>query len=645
MKGLRFLTSLLTLLLLCSCSERVDRPTVSMLITQGFSESFYRSLAEDVRKDLGIDIEFVYENSSGQSAMLLQDFVHNDLKADIIFTFSKIPDRYLEDCCVDLASKSNLTRHYTYEALGEFMTEVGRAYQLPLSSRLVGITYNATLMREKGWKLPETYGDMLSLKKECDREGVPFAVTDIKYTGHAFNYLFNIMGSQWLSTVKGKAWMDGFLDGVKTLQVFKKNADYFRRWTEDGLFGELAGTATPALVQFGQRRALFCFSNRNNVYGYRGPMLDAEGNETGRMLDDEFKVMPWISEDGSNNCFTFSNNCWVMINRDLEAERGSLERALEVLEYMMGEKYAELAVDESRDVYTAFDDLDIREDRLFYEYADHIRRGFLQPWYYGFFEEATIIETGRELSSYMANEYRKRGWSTDNVHRINYVFNDAATFDSAIGMLRNSLHAQMDDYLGWSEERIESSGIARMTAIAGALALQEELGDIEVSVGLMPYASDIDELQPWKAVAVQNAKAYPGALQKGYSYVFEPCGCTELVGVRLTGGRIREIVAGGYDPSDYFTDPATGESTFDSARYGPYPYACETKGGAALEDDREYVVALSPNTLEKKVYEELLAEGRVIASGGRLRSANLARGIDLYFDMHPTISNANIRWE
>ena len=644
MKRFSVLSLILAALTLCSCGGREDGQTVSMLVTQGFSEKFYRTLADDVKKDLGIDIEFVYENCVNQSSMILQDFVQNDLKADIVFTYTKVPNRYLEDCCLDFMSRSDLMSHYSYSKVREFMSEDGCAYQLPLSSRLVGITYNATLMEEKGWKLPSTYQDMLDLKRKCDAEGIPFAVTDIKYTGHGFNFLFNVMGPQWLFTVKGESWLNGFLNGNKSAQVFKEAADYFRRWVEDGLFGDLADIKSAARIQFGQRRALFCFTNRNNFTGYSGPMCDREGNPTGVMLNDRFKTMPWISEDGSNNCFTMYDNCWVMVDRTVEHNKAKLDAVLSVLEYMMCDKYVSLAMDEAADVYCAFNDIDIREDRLFYDYADHIRRGFLQPWYYYDFEETTIIETGTEIVSYIYNVYRKNGWPVDQTRHINYVFNLNATFDSAMGMLRNSLHAQQEDFLGWAEEFVDYPGVARMTAIAGAMTLQEQLLGEEVTAALMPYVRDIKDLQPWKAVSVQNTRVYPGVLKKGYSFIFEPPGCPEIVGVRMSGARLREIVSAGYDPSDYFIDPVTGQSTFDIENYGPYPYALEIKGGASLEDDREYLVALSPATLEKKLYDAFLEQGSVLKKGGHIVSGNLANGITLYFLEHPTISNSNISW-
>ena len=612
------------LILLCSCGGQKETPTVSMLVTQGFKQPFYLALAEDVKTDLGIDLEFVYENAQSQTSAIVQDFIHNDLKADIIFICCEVPGENLKDCCLDFASQSDLTSHYSYSQIKEVMEDDGSIYTLPLSSRLIGITYNATLFREKGWEVPSNYQEMLELKKKSDEAGCVFAITDLRYTGHSFNYLFHLMGAQWLSTVKGKIWFDGFIKGTKTLHVFKENADYFRRWVENGLFGELADFSGDAMKQFGQRRALFGYSTTNSLAGYSGPMYDRDGHETGVMLNDEFRSMPWISEDGSNNCFTRYDNCWVMVNKAVADDKDKLANTLAVLDYMMSEKYSKMAASEGEDIYVAFGNQEIEEDRLYYYYADDIKRGFLQPWYYNDFEEATIIETGTEIASYIVSTYMQNGWLYKDVRHMNYTFRPNANFDTAIGMLRNSLHAQKEDYLGWAEEAIESPEIARMVAISCGMALQDAVPEEEVNVALLPYANSYKDIKPWEKVPVQNIRVKRGVLHKGYSYIFEPPACTDVVGIRMTGRRIKEIVARGYKT---------------------YPYACETKGRMTLDDNKEYVVALCPNTLEDGVYDEFAAAGKVLVSEGKPITNNLSQGVVLYFQQHPSISNTNISWE
>ena len=631
MRIFRFLSCVFIGFILCSCAGQKDDSAVTMLVIKGFGEQHMTELAENVKRDLGIDIEFIYESSSSTNSQVEQHFIHNDLNADIIFTAARVQDSYLKNCCLNLFTDSDLVSKFPMWKVKEMMTPDGAVYQLPLSSKLIGITYNKTLLEEKGWKVPRTFNDMLDLKSKCDAEEIPFAFTDIRSTSAPFNCLFNLMGAQWLNSVKGSVWLEGFLEGTKSVNVFKAQARYFRKWTESGLFGEFA--CGDALEQFSKRRALFCYSILNDSNGYSGPQYDEAGRKTGVMLEDVHKAMPWISEFGTDNCFTVYDNCIVMVNGALAAENKSDKRAkvLSVLEYMLSEESLKSVLELAKDAYFPIFENEFGEDRTYSEFRDDVKKGFVQPWYYDLFTNSNIIHTGAELGSYMINACVASNKKVGLVKKINYDFNPDATFDSAIYMLRNTLHSQEEEYLGWASEDIEAPELARMAAIAGGLSLQEQLKNEEVCVALMPYAAKLGDIQPWRKVPVMNAKAYQGALNAEYPLILTPMQCQDVAGIRMTGARIQEIVSGMYDPSDCYD--------YDSGRYGPYPYACVTKYGRKLEPDVEYLVAVVPATLRKDVYDAFVADGKVVPV-----TASLTHGISLYFSLHPTINNSEIDW-
>lgn len=634
----------------CSKANEDDSP-VTILVTQGMGEDYMRSLAKDVKKSLDIDVEFVYEVSTNISSLILLDFMNNNLKADMIFTGAKIRNEYLENSCLDFIAYTPLTSNYPYERLQDCMADNGAVYELPLSAKLIGITYNATLMEEKGWELPKNFDDMVALKRKCDAARIPFAITDVSMSGCGFNYLFHIMGSQWLSTVKGDVWIEGFLDGTKTVNVFKDRARYFEKWVDNGLFGELCSNPAGATAEFSRRRALFCYAVQNHSSGYEGPQYDANGNETGVMLNDIHKTMPWISEHGMNNCFTIYYNCWVMLNRSLidPDKKAHLNKVLEVMAYMMSSKYSKKATELSKDTYLSAEGFQIGRDRLYSEYARQIKSGFLQPWYYNYFNEGTIISTGVEINSYMINQQPKQK-QEELTHVANYDINPRATYNSAIATLRNSLHAQDEDYLGYAEELLDAESTAQLAAIAGGMALQEKIGDGKeiVRVAMLPYAKSIADLQPWRAVAVENTQVYPGVLKKAYSYVMQPAHCQEVLGIWMTGEEINNIIENKYDPSCYFIDKTTGISTFDNKKYGPYPYVCVRKNHKMLnlKDKKEYLVAVPRMALEKDVFEKFEKKGKILLSKKNKQpiTANTAHGIQLFFSKHQDVSRSNIIW-
>ena len=657
-KCMALLLAALVLVTAGACSATTvqqDDSPVTMLVTYGNGETYFTTLAERVKEDLGIDIEFVYETSTDPTDQLTQDFANDNLQADIVFTSAKVNDEYLKGSCIDLLSHSHITTYFTSAKVKECTADDGGVYQLPISSKLIGITYNATLLEEMGWELPQTFDDMLDLKQKCDEAGIRFSVSDFRETGHGFNYLFHIMGAQWLSGLEGADWLNGFLAGTETADAFQEVCEYFNRWVENDLFGSInleAGWG--ATNEFARTRALFCFAILNNSTGYDGPMYDADGNETGVELHDVHKSMPWISENGDNNCFTYYDNVWMMVNNDLLAadQADKLDKVLQILEYMTGEEFAEMTSDLSADVYLALNNFEMADDRLYSDYADEIRAGFLQPWYYSYFDANTIVATGAEIGAYVLNTTLTAEEAAARGTECNYDYNPDASFDSVFEVLTNNNNNQVtaaDNTLGTVTETLSIRDTARLTAIAGALTMQETL-DTEgvnavVGAALVPYVESREQLQPWRDIAVANAVLYPGTVTKATSYIAIPKQCGDVCAIRMTGAELQTICDAGYDPSGYFTDSETGECRFDKERYGTYPYVCQTRDGAALDAETEYIVAVSAKTLDADLYDTFAAEGRILTNqNGDILTANTFHGLELFYAEHPTVSADSITW-
>ena len=615
-------------LLAVSCSERKtvqDKSPVTIQVTSGFDEATYRTLADNVWRDLGIEVEFVYEFCSDVEHVTYLDIVNNNMKADIVFTSARIPSELLKNSCVDLMAKSHITSYFNYEKVKECTDEYGAVYELPFLSKLIGITYNATLMEEMGWKLPRTFQDMLDLKKKCERAGVPFAVTDMHFSGSGFNYLFHLMGSQWLSSIEGEEWISEFLKGNASVDVFKERCGYFKKWVESGLFGNIYTGYGEAVRHFNLDRALFWYSATNNRSGYDGPMFDSSGKETPRIIHDVFKTMPWISEDGSNNCFTVYDGVWGFVSSALLApdKEDKLARALKILEYIAGEDFSAFTISRSADNYLSLKSFKTTQDRLFSNFVDELHSGYIQPWYYNRFDANSIVNTGSEIGSYIIND-RYSGEARERLSRnVNYIYDPDAEFDKIFEILNNNNNNRLnptDNVLGTVTELLDRKATARLASASGALSLQKALDDAGenalVQVALLPYVEDIADLEPWRTLPVESSVVYPGKMESGLINVIVPYACYEVRGIYMTGARIKEIVKGGFEG---------------------YPYECVVRGDAALDDGTEYLVSVPSAALPSEIYSSLEADGKVIDT-----KAVMASGVSLYFAEHPEVSRGGI---
>ena len=631
-KAIVILLTLTMLFTVTACSKAVvqDDSPVTMLITLGNGEAYYTQLAQLINEKLGIEVEFVYHNSCDSSSMTKLYFANQDLPADIVFTSSKTDDALLKDSCVDLLSKSSVTSAYTQTTLSNCLTEDGTIYQLPISSKLIGITYNETLLQEMGWELPETFEDMKELKKKCDEAGIKFAVTDGAATGHGFNLLFHLMGAQWLSTSGGTTWFEEFQAGNVSEEEFMEKSDYFRRWTEAGLWGVFHTQDWQGSKEFMETRALFWFNILNSVDHYDGPEYDDEGNETGRELHDTYKTMPWISEDGSNNCYTYYDNCWVYVSKELEAADKSekLEKVLKIIEFMTTDEATALVSGISKDSYVSVNNYEMDDARLYAGYSDSIKTGFIQPWYYNSFDTNSIVITGGVINAYIAGE----GSFED-------IFTTLSECNQKYLNSETEILAEFPDGL-------DLENTAKLVAISAAEAinktLEENGKDERVDVAIAPYTPEGSSLPAFKGASVCNSIVYEGTLEVGMSTTIFPNSAINPCAIYMSGAEIKAITEAGFDPSDRFVDAETGESTFDSENYGPYPYVCLVKDGKELSDDTMYLVALNDKFLTNADYTAFSEAGMVVTDLTGTYTMN--QGLQLFADKHPVITAEDLVW-
>ena len=626
-------------LLACSCAHTggvpQDETPLTLLTSYGFGQEFTLRLAEQVKERYGIKLEFITEKSSDSATLMWQDLANDNMPADIILTAQQAPDSLLKGSCINLQARSNLTDLFPYLKVRECTADDGGVYQLPFCSKLIGITYNATLMEEMGCKAPRTYADMLELKKKCDEKGILFAATDMNLTGCGFNFLLHPMGSQWLSTLEGTEWINSFIKGEASISTFKEHCSYFRKWTENGLFGQPFAETGKAANVFKTRRALFLYSIFNNLSSYQGPECDENGVETGRILDDTYKTMPWISEDGSSNCFTNYDAIWVMLNHRLlkPDQQDKLEKALKVLRFIAEDNTQEIIANRGYDVYLYLEGFKSGEDRVYSNYTREISRGYIQPWYYNYFDGATIVNTGAEINSYLIKNYYGED-GAEAAEPSNMVYNPDASFDSIFEVFEhnnnNNNNLSQKHFLGTVKQTLSYQQSAQVYAVSCALCMQENLNKEygkenapAVEVAIIPYTKDLKDLDPWTPASVECAHIYPGHFEAPHTNVITPINAWRVSAFRMTGAEIGEIVRNGY--------------------LG-YPYAVVTKGGIELQNDVEYIVTTSRKLLEDSVLEWIDSRVLLLPGEDKELTANGPHGVELFFALHPEVGPEDINW-
>lgn len=619
----------IALVTVVSCRQdkvKQDDSPVSILVTID-EKSYFISLADKLRDELGIEVEFIHENSSDRTNQIRVDLANGNSQADIIFTNARVPDDMIKGSCVDLLSYSNIASLYTYGRIKAFSSDDGGLYQVPVSARLLGIMYNETLMEENGWEPPRNFDEMLLLKQKCDKLGIRFSTSSFRLSGHGVMFLTCIMGADWLSTIEGTEWMNGFLRGEYDAELFKEKSAYFRKWIDNGLFGSSFPDDSQTEQMFATTRSLFCLDINNHLCGYDGPQVDKNGKPSGKMLHDRFRTMPWISENGTNNCFAVNYSMWVMLSKSLlDPEKSDkLAKAKRILAYVLNPENMDYMSFVSPDSYIPVNGFDITEDKLYSKYADEIQEGFLQPLYYSYFDVNSIVRAGVKIGSYAITRSVPENRLDIIADKCRYKLDPSVSFDDIFSELEASMDYSKAAVLGHIEERLDFEQTAKLVAICGAMALQDEIDKNgrtdSVLVSMVPYVSERKNLEPWSTAIVMNSELYPGTLYENYQYAVLPPRGLQVEAVRMKGYAIKRVVENGF-------------AQF-SREYPPCPVMCVTKGDIELQDNEEYLVSVFPGTfdgvegVETDVMEE---KGRV------------ATGLHLFFDTNPSVNGNNIVW-
>lgn len=510
---------------------------------------------------------------------------------DIYFTTYYKPDvEDVSDKFLDLSGYDFMDR-YVAARLQE-VTVDGAVYMLPLAYNCLGITYNKTLLDENGWKLPDSLEEMEALKPEVEAAGYQFAMTELEFPGSGFQYVFNILSTSYVSTLDGMRWQHDFLNGDATMKgsaEMLEDMQLLQRWKEDGLLnanGDLKSDNS-TVTKMAEGNTLFLIGNSNDV-------LKMSGAET----MDHFRVMPYLSVDGSQNVYMLNVSRYVGLNKAL-AEEGNeqkLEDALHVMEVLSTvEGMDSLKPNQKNNVILPLKEATVGEESYYADVLEDLNAGHTAPFVYSGWENA-VVSIGTTMIDYIC---------------------DKATLDDVIQSFDDSqrmiTHNETKVYTTATED-LDISDCARLVGICFAQATGSDLALI--SEDTWNYNTEVDTMNREGV----SGSIYQVSIRDEEIVAILPTGWVgDIQTVTLTGARIKELAAYGYDRN--------GDGN-------TYPYNLVTKDGFEIDDDTTYTVAICGAT------QEVQTEGNMQDSG--------VVGLDAakeYLGQFETLSKKDLVWE
>ncbi len=565
-----------------------ERPVLTMNAPYRNTSHFYELMQEKYPE---VNLQITPYNGQNYTTYVL-DMRAAGQMPDIYFTTYYTPGR--NDDAADFldVSSYDFTGNYAQSRLRE-VTNEGAVYMLPLGYNALGITYNKTLLDDNGWELPTSLADIAQLKEAVEAAGYTFCRDQLQYPGYGFQYITNVLSTGFLSTVEGIKWQNAFITGETTVKDTPEMVEAFQlldRWKELGLLNAEGTPDDDAATKDTMRagNVLFLVGNSNTL------------NNTGEgSTSCEFRLMPYLSDDGSQNVFILNVSRYVGLNKSL-GEAGNeqkLEDALKVMDVLSTvEGMESLDPSQNSSRMLPLKNAPVSEDSYYANVLEELNSGHTANFIYAGWENY-IAPAGEEAIAYIKDEVDLDGlmeFFDDNQHLL--TDNDV-------------------EYYTTATETIEMDDCARAVGICFAQATDAAAALVSTN----PWIYNLDAYEMNKGGVSGKLFALPIGDSEIVSIL--PTGWrNNIQTVTLAGKRVKELAEQGYD---YLGDGSL-----------MFPYVLVTEGGAELDDDTTYTVAICG------VSDAVAEEGDLQDSG--VMGLDAARE---YFSQFETLSTKDIVWE
>ena len=503
---------------------------------------------------------------------------------DIYLTTVYTPGRHsLSDRLIDLSGYS-FTNNYTAASLHE-VSDNGAIYLLPTYFSCIGITYNKTLLDAHGWKLPSTFAELRALAPKVKEAGCRLALNQIAFPGYGFQYLCNIMDTGFFNTIEGRKWQNDFLDGKATVAGSEGMLEAFsilEQWKELGMLSGEGSWNNDAATRdmMAEGNTLFMLGSTNSI--------------SSEASSDEFRLMPYLSEDGTKNSLITQVSRYIGLNKNLEKDPQKLADALHVLEVLSTvEGMSALNCGCSNSQMLPLKDYVIPETSYYQPVADALYNGQTAPFIFSGWEDI-IVAVGNAGIDYICGSATLEDLiAAFDDNQVLICNNTDESYTTVTQKLTN------DDCV-----RLIGECFGRAAGAELALISRNEYHSTGGCVRMNPEGVS-GELYALPVTDQEITSILPTGWRGNIQIV------------TLTGARIRKLVDAGYERSGTI-----------------FPYALVKPDSLTIDDEETYTVVITG------VNDQIAAEGKLTDTGILGLTAAQA-----YFSQFETFSKEDILWE
>lgn len=501
-----------------------------------------------------------------------------------IFAVSYPPsDELQQENLIDLSGQDFIS-NINLKTVSDLSVD-GAVYLLPTNMSLFGVYYNKTLFAEHGWQVPTSLTELEALIPQIEAAGVTLAECTTQYMGASFAYFFDTNAPEYFTTLDGISWMRSYLSGdAAAAGNLEAQVERFQHLIDLGLLpvGATPTTDSETVARFREGNTAFLITNSGQRFTQ---------NEDG--TGDEYGLLPYLSQDGSNNIIITNMGMYVGISKSVQDNPQKLEDALKVMSFLATQE-GQAALVSSNNTLSPLKDNEVDESDPMYEMSKLVDAGKSMSLVYSGWEEY-VTEIGENAYAMMQGKMT------------------GEEFIAAMDALQAEVQA--------------AGSLPELAAVEEDLTLEQTAYLVGAAYAKATGADcALISLGGYHGPGLQNARGVNGKIYASVPLTanvvstFNPLSTTKVIRLMtLTGAEIKQFVSEGYFRG---TDPT------------PFPYLLVTKEGVELDDAAVYTVACA---------EESDARGEQ----GQIRDSDVVGqdAIEEYLTAIGTVSSESILWK
>ncbi len=517
----------------------------------------YRSLLELVaEKYPEIVVEILPYRGRNMSAYVKQQ-LETGIIPDVYSTTQAWDGELQKTYLLDLSHYA-VSERYSAARLDEYTVDSG-VYLLPFDFSITGILCNKSLFERAGIEIPTSFAQLRDETiPALQAKGIKTSTCLLDLPGSAFQYFFNVTSTMFMNSRPGREWRNDFTD-VESDTFASGNEDlaecldYFQEWIDCGmiLHDETSVEYTAVMNEFAEGNTAFLI----------GTVKRFTQNDDG--TGDQYCLLPYFSEDGTNNTYVTSPTRLYGLSRELEepGNEQKLEDALHFLEVLStNEGYFAINGDASTNMCSIID-FEISEDSPYAEAVVQVSRGYsMNQVYTGW--DSYLVTFGEAVVSWI---------------------DGTITGEESLAILDDAKRTVQEQGVKVYAECTEELDTIQAARLSGQMFMEATGADAAL-ISYNVYNSEIHALMENSYGA--NGHILPGAMTEEYITIFLPTGWYDtLLTLDIPGSTVLEMFNGGADTR------ATGYH---------YPYVLLTADGQPIDESRTYkVVVCGYNKPEK----------------------------------------------